>query len=170
MMNETERLEFLTGFAQRMKLDEEETECFIHHSLHWQGKMWLNLMEERATVADWKKYNENFINHITEWDMEDDNLAKTKVWRIPMAGDKELCVQIYRDAPEFPEEITVFLKHQSGFEQGIALIRPHHDDSPDNPDFEVNRDKVDVLVCADETSDFYTDSFLIETAVEEEEE
>lgn len=158
MMTETEKIEFLTGFAKRMGLDAEGAEGFIHHSLHWQGELWLEFLEHHATVTDWKKYNENFINHITDW----------KVLRIPMAGGKELCVQVYRNDPEFPEEITIYLKHTDGFEQDVALVRPHYDDSPYNPDYEVNRNKVDVLVYADDAIDGYSEKFVIEASADEE--
>lgn len=159
MMNDVERLDFLKDFAQRMKLNEEETENFVHHSMHWQGRMWLDTIEQRgATIADWKTYDKNFINHITDW----------KVLRIPMAGGKELCVQVYRNDPEFPEEITIYLKHTDGFEQDVALIRPHYDDNPYNPDYEVNRNKVDVLVYADDAIDGYSERFVIEASADEE--
>lgn len=169
MMNDVEKLDFLKDFAQRMKLNEEETENFVHHSMHWQGRMWLDTIEQRgATIADWKKYNENFINHITDWDVENGNLTTTKEWRIPMAGGKELCVQVYRNDPEFPEEIIIMLKHKDGFAQDIALVRPHYDDSPYNPDYEVNRNKVDVLVYADDAIDGYSEKFVIEASADEE--
>lgn len=169
MMTETEKIEFLTGFAKRMGLDAEDAEGFIHHSLHWQGELWLEFLEHHATVTDWKKYNENFINHITDWDAENGNLTTTKEWRVPMAGGKELCVQICRCDPEFPEEIIIYLKHKDGFAQDIALVRPHYDDSPFNSDFEVNRDQVDVLVYADDTIDDYSHKFIVEASADEEE-